>query len=61
MNDLPNPLTPADCDLRDTPVPRDMLVELCISTFGVTAAEALDLIAQIEPFMRVPISGAGQS
>lgn len=61
MNDLPNPLTPADCDLRDTAVPRDMLVELCISTFGVTAEEALDLIAQIEPFMQVPISGAGQS
>lgn len=59
--DFPDPLTPADCNLADVPVPRDMLVELAATTFGLTAKEALDLIATIEPHFPHPISTAGRS
>jgi hypothetical protein len=61
MSDLPQPLTPADCDLRDSSVPRDMLVELAMATFGLAADEALALIDTIEPFFPHSISSAGRS
>lgn len=36
----PKPLTPLAADLRDVPVPLDMLVELAVTQFGMTATEA---------------------
>lgn len=44
MGDLPEPLVPADVDLRDVPMPRDILVKLAMQTFGVTEREADDFI-----------------
>lgn len=34
-DDLPEPLTPHDCDVSDTEPPREMLVHLMMLTFGV--------------------------
>ncbi|MBY4833672.1 hypothetical protein [Burkholderia dolosa] len=36
---LPVPLTPPAAELRDAPVPLDMLVKLAIVQFGMTATE----------------------
>jgi hypothetical protein len=59
--DLPEPLTPADCDLRDTAVPRDMLVELACAWFDLTTDEALALIEIIGPYFPRPISSVGRA
>lgn len=57
--ELPAPLVLAEVDLRCMPVPRDMLIELGMSQFGLTAQEASDLIEQIEPFLDTPIGPGG--
>lgn len=45
MTDLPEPLTPADCDLRDTPFDemRAALVQVAMRECGLTQAEAEEL------------------
>jgi hypothetical protein len=61
MTDLPNPLTPADCDLRDTPVPIDMLIEFAASLFGMSAADAEFLVRSIAERNDIALSEAGHA
>lgn len=37
---LPEPLVPAEVDLRDTPIPLGLLVRMVCDQFGVSAQEA---------------------
>lgn len=55
---LPDPLVPAEVDLRDTMPPRSMLIELCVNTFGITVEEAEELLDTIGPYW--PTTGARQ-
>ncbi len=59
MTDLPNPLTPADCDCRGEPVPFDMLVELLMSTFGYSSAGAAKVVHEMSPLLPFQISEGG--
>lgn len=40
MTELPDPLTPADCDLRGIDPPWELFVQLAIATYGIDRAEA---------------------
>ncbi|WP_186065091.1 hypothetical protein [Burkholderia gladioli] len=60
MNDLPKPLTPADCDLTSMAVPRDMLIELSMAAFGLSAEDAAELLSTIEPYLAVPLTPVGR-
>ncbi|TAN09518.1 MAG: hypothetical protein EPN37_19200 [Chitinophagaceae bacterium] len=61
MNDLPQPLTPADCDCRCVPVPFDMLVELLMSTFGFSSEAAIDAARKLAVDLPFQISEAGRA
>lgn len=61
MNELPNPLTPADCDLRGTPVPIDMLIELAVAQFGMSATDAESLVRKIAARNGVALTEAGHA
>ncbi|QTO42171.1 hypothetical protein [Burkholderia latens] len=52
---LPVPFTPAAADLRDAPVPLDMLVELAIAQFGMTATEAEAAARQCAAAAGIPL------
>jgi hypothetical protein len=41
---LPEPLVPAGVELRDAPVPADMLIRLSMETFGFSYPEAKSLV-----------------
>ena len=56
---LPEPLVPANVDLRSSPIARDMLIELSMAQFGLTHEEASDLLRQIEPYLGVSIGPGG--
>lgn len=43
MSDLPEPLTPADCDLRGEPLPF-ALVEAAAKSFGRSVEEVLQVM-----------------
>ena len=53
MTDLPEPLTPADCDVSDLPFPHDLLVQLSAETFGKTEAQAIAMALSLG-WTRVP-------
>lgn len=59
MNDstLPPPLVPAEVDLRDTPIPAHVLVDLACSMFGVSRDEAWKMVLEVAASTRTPISG----
>ena len=40
MSELPAPLTPADCDLSDVPMPRELLIRLLMEALFMTKKEA---------------------
>ena len=61
MNDLPNPLTPADCECRGEPVPFDMLVELMMSTFGFSSEAASKIVREMSADMPFEISAGGSA
>ncbi|NBJ19746.1 hypothetical protein GT625_13530 [Burkholderia thailandensis] len=61
MTDLPNPLTPADCDCRGTPAPFDMLVELLMSTFGFSSEAAAKVVREMAPDLPFEISEGGSA
>ena len=54
--ELPAPLVPAEVDLRDTPVPADMLVSLAMAAFGISEPEATQLVRDVAPYMPYAIS-----
>lgn len=43
----PDPLTPPDCDLNDTPFPDALLVQLAASDLGLPANAARDLARSV--------------
>ncbi len=43
---LPEPLIPADVDLRDVPIPVDLFVEMAMSQFGIGRDEATKLVLE---------------
>jgi hypothetical protein len=59
MNDLPQPLTPADCDCRGEPVPADALVQLMMETFGFSVDAALRIVREMAVDLPFPISEVG--
>lgn len=61
MNELPNPLTSADCELRDAPVPIDMLVGLAMSQFGMSAIDAESLVRSIADRNGIKLTEAGHA
>lgn len=40
MSDLPEPLTPPDCDLRGVEPPWDLFTKMAVSQYGVSWEEA---------------------
>lgn len=44
---LPDPLVPAYCDLRDTPFPLSLFVQMAVAQFGCTPQEAEKLIRDV--------------
>lgn len=61
MTDLPNPLTPADCDCRGMPVPFDVLVDLLMSTFGFSSEAAVAVVREMAPSLPFAISEGGRA
>lgn len=61
MSDLPNPLTPTDCDLRATPVPLDMLVQLAVQTFGMSVADAETMAREVTARAGIELSEVGHA
>lgn len=61
MSESPNPLTPADCDLRGAAVPIDMLVDLMVSTFGFSAAHAEKMAREFAAEQSIPLTAAGHA
>ncbi|MCA7902881.1 hypothetical protein LGM39_26270 [Burkholderia cepacia] len=61
MNELPNPLTPGDCDCRGEPVPFDMLVELMMSTFGFSSEAAAKVVREMSADLPFEISTGGSA
>ncbi|MBR7942338.1 hypothetical protein [Burkholderia cenocepacia] len=61
MADLPNPLTPADCDCRGAPVPFDTLVELLMSTFGFSSEAAAKVVREMSADLPFEISTGGSA
>lgn len=47
MSKLPEPMVPADCDLRDVPVPKDMLVRMAMANFGMSRRKARQLVDEV--------------
>jgi hypothetical protein len=45
--ELPDPLVPAEVDLRDVPIPLDAFIELAMSQFGMTREDAEAHIREI--------------
>ncbi|HHK3948296.1 TPA: hypothetical protein ACQTY5_003005 [Pseudomonas aeruginosa] len=37
---IPEPLVPLECDVRDSPIPTDMLIELAMTILGLSMEEA---------------------
>ncbi|MBG4631084.1 hypothetical protein I5F56_02375 [Pseudomonas aeruginosa] len=37
---IPEPLVPLECDVRDSPIPTVMLIELAMTIFGLSMEEA---------------------
>lgn len=60
MNDIPQPLTPADCDCSGCcSVPFDVLVELIMSTFGLSSEAAIESVRCLASEMPFEISQGG--
>lgn len=59
--DLPNPLTPVDCDCCSDPVPFDLLVEILMSTFGFSSEAAAKIVREMRPDMPFQISEGGSA
>lgn len=60
-DDLPQPLTPADCDCSGAPVPFDMLVELVMSAFSLSSEAAIEAVRSLSADLPFPISEAGRA
>jgi hypothetical protein len=58
---LPDPLVPADVDLRDTPVPLGLFVRLAVDQFGVNQSEAEAMVRAWAAIHRVPIDAGGDA
>lgn len=61
IDTLPQPLTPADCDCSGAPVPFDILVELVMSTFGLSNEAAIEAVRSLSADLPFPISETGRA